>query len=329
MNIGIFLQIDNAKILPVGLELIGKTLAMMGDIPHKIHGIVAMNNEDKGLLSDPEFKHVMSYLDETFVYEYQAKYLTTEHCQDAVCDYVRSQEPEILLVGATPLGRSFAPRVAAHCKTGITADCTEIGYDQTVGLEQIRPAYGEEILAEIATPKTFPQMATVRPGVMDPPTEKGEKNPKLTINEGNLSQKNLTIIARQVKRQPGKLDQAKLVVVAGNAIKEGEDLALVKQLAHVLGGEWGVTRPLVAGGLAPYSRQVGVSGTILSASVVLLLGVSGSNQTLTGIRKAKKIIAINDDPDATLFNKVDIGIVDDWKNIVTNILEKREGKLNG
>ena len=98
---------------------------------------------------------------------------------------------------------------------------------------------------------------------------------------------------------------------------------MIKKLAKVLGGEYAVTRPLVEGGLAPYSRQVGVSGTILSASVVLLLGVSGSNQTLSGIRKAKKIISVNNDPEAAIFKKVDIGIVDDWMNIAKIILEKK------
>ena len=108
------------------------------------------------------------------------------------------------------------------------------------------------------------------------------------------------------------------------SIRNKEELLLIHRLAKVLGGEYGVTRPLVEGGIASYSRQVGVSGTILKASIVLLLGVSGSNKTLAGIGKAKKIIAVNNDPNASVFKNVDIGIVEDWKAFTENILNKKE-----
>lgn len=330
MNIGIFLEIENNNILPVGMELIGETIEMMGSTPHNIHGIAIISKNDSKTSSIINLEEVKNYLDELFIYEYEDNYLTTEHYKAALCEYVESEEPRILLLGATPLGRSCGPRVAAYFKTGITADCTEIKYNEKYGLVQIRPAFGEEVLAEIVTPKTFPQMATVRPGIMDPPKEIRKENPRITINKRSLSIKNLTIIERHKKKKEEiRLDKAKIVVIAGNAIKEKEDLILVEKLAKVLDGEFGVTRPLVEGGLAPYSRQVGVSGTILSASIVLLLGVSGSNQTLAGVRKAKKIVAINNDPDATIFKKVDIGIVDDWKNVAISILNKKGRALNG
>lgn len=329
MKIGIFLEIKNNTILPVGLELIGETIKIMADTPYSFQGILAINENDNKRFSDKNLGQVKSYLDEIFIYEYKDEYLTTEHYKEALCEYVESEEPKIVLLGASPLGRSFGPRVAAYFKTGITADCTEIKYDEKYGLIQIRPAFGEEILAEIITPKTFPQIATIRPGIMDPPSECGEKNAVIKINKRNLIEKKLTVIDRYEIKEEVKLDKAKIVVVAGNAIKEKEDLFLVEELAKALGGEFGVTRPLVAGDLAPYSRQVGVSGTILSANIVILLGVSGSNQTLTGIKKAKKIIAINNDPQASIFKKVDIGIVDDWKKIVINILEKKRRHSNG
>lgn len=328
MKIGIFLEIENNKILPVGLELIGKTIEIMGDRPYTIQGILAINKGNGQTFSDNNLKEVKTYLDEIFIYEYQDKHLTTDHYKEALCEYIEKEEPKILLLGATPLGRSFGPRLAAYFKTGITADCTEIKYDENHGLIQIRPAFGEEVLAEIITPNTFPQMATVRPGIMDSPIEKGRLNSKITINKKDILEKNLAIIDRHEIKEDIKLSEAKIVVVAGNAIKEKEDLDLAKNLARALGGEWGVTRPLVAGGLAPYSRQVGVSGTVLSATIVLLLGVSGSNQSWAGIRKAKKILAINNDPDASIFDKVDIGIVDDWKSIVRSILNKKGRNLN-
>lgn len=324
MNIGIFLEVQKNNIISVGLELIGETMKIMGNRPYNIHGIIII---PESKLLDIDLREVKNYLDEILIYVYEDRYLTTEHYKEAVSYYVESKKPQILLLGATHLGRSFAPRVAARFKTGITADCTEIKYSEKYGLIQIRPAFGEEVLAEIITPNTLPQMATIRPGIMDPPYEMGRKDPKIIINKKSLVKGNLTIVDRCEKEKETRLDQSKIVVIAGNAIKEKEDLLLIEKLAKDLGGEFGVTRPLVAGGLAPYSRQVGVSGTILSASIVLLLGVSGSNQTLTGIRKAKKIIAINNDPDASIFKKVDIGIVDDWKDFVIDILNKRgQGK---
>lgn len=320
MKIGIFLEMKNNYILPIGLELIGKTIDMMGSRDYSIHGIILTNKKNNFLINNLD--KVEKYLDQVFIYEYGEENLTTEHYKEALCEYIKMEEPKILLIGATPLGRSFAPRLAAYFKTGITADCTQIEYHEEYGLIQIRPAFGEEILAEIVTPKTFPQIATIRPGIMNQPNKLGEKTPKKIINKKILLQEKLTIIERyEIKRKIG-LEKAKIVVVAGNAIKEKEDILLIKRLARALGGEFGVTRPLVEGGIASYSRQVGASGTILSASIVLLLGVSGSNQTLAGIGKAKKIIAVNKDPRANIFKKVDIGIVGDWKDFTMNILKK-------
>lgn len=326
MNIGIFLEIEDNKVLPVGLELIGKAMEIMKNNPHNIHGIAVIPKDyDESLLNN-NLEEVRNYLDELFIYKYDDRYLTTEHYKEAVCEYVQSQKPNILLLGATPLGRSFGPRVAAYFKTGITADCTEIKYNEKYGLIQIRPAFGEEVLAEIITPNTLPQMATVRPGVMDLPKEYREEKSKININKRILSKRRLTVMERNKKKEEEiRLDKAKIVVVAGNAIKDKEDLLLVKRVTKSLGGEFGVTRPLVEGGLAHYSRQVGVSGNSLSANIVLLFGVSGSNQTMAGIKKAKKIVAVNNDHEAIIFKKVDIGIVDDWKNVAICILNKKGG----
>lgn len=326
MNIGIFLEIDNNRVLPVGLELIGKTLEIMGNRSYEIYGVIVISNCDDEESVFASLKELRKYLDEIFIYEYEDEFLTTEHYKEALCDYVNNYKSEILLIGATPLGRSFAPRIAAYFKTGITADCTELRYDERYGLIQTRPAFGEEILAEIITSKTFPQMATVRPGIMNSPIKEGKKSPDINIKKIKLSKKNITILERNRRKQKEvKLNKAKIVVVAGNGIKEKEDLFLAQKVAKSLGGELGVTRPLVEGGLAPYSRQVGVSGNILSASIVLLFGVSGSNQTLTGIRKVKRIVAVNNDPDASIFGKVDLGIVDDWKNVAMSILNRIGG----
>lgn len=326
MKVAIFLETKNNKLLSVGLELIGKTIDMMGDKEYKLDGIVVTSQANAEFESN--IQPVNEYLDEIFIYEYQADYLSTEHYQKAVCNYVAKEKPNILLLGATGLGRSFGPRVAACFKTGITADCTEIKYDAADGLVQIRPAFGEEILAEIITPDHLPQMATVRPGIMDPPDQSGNKQAKLTWLKEKLDYPKLTIIDRKENKQDLGLAKAKIVVLAGNAIKEKEELDLVKKLAKALDGDYGVTRPLVAGGLAAHNRQVGVSGTILAANIALLLGVSGSNQTLAGIEKAKKIIAVNNDPQANIFNKADIGIVDDWKSFTINLLKQKEKMKN-
>lgn len=324
MNIGIFLELENNKLVPVGLEIIGKTIEIMGEKAYKLHGIALISRDIKEERIFLNFEEVRSYLDELFIYEYEEKFLTTEHYMDALCKYIDSKNPSILLLGATPLGRSFGPRVAAYYRTGITADCTEIKYDDKYGLIQIRPAFGDEVFAEIITTKSFPQMATVRPGVMDIPFKSGGKKSRIKICQRKLSNGNLNIIERNERREEeAKLIKAKIVIIVGNAIKKKEDLLLVNKVAKALGGDFGVTRPLVQGGLAPYNRQVGVSGHSLSASIVLLFGVSGSNQTLSGIKKVRKVIAVNNNPNASIFNKVDIGIIDDWKNIALCILNKK------
>ena len=231
MKIGIFLETIANTIIPVGLELIGKTIEMMGDRSYTLHGIIAINKNQNNTLFDKSLKGVESYLDEVFIFEYEDEYLTTDHYREALCEYVENENPKILLLGATPLGRSFGPRVAAHFKTGITADCTEIKYDEKHGLIQIRPAYGEEILAEIVTPKTFPQMSTIRPGVMDPPSLKGNKKAEVTMCKRELLEKKLTILNRHEIKQDTKLDEAKIVVIAGNAIK-----AIIKKIKAMVVG---------------------------------------------------------------------------------------------
>ncbi len=323
MNIGIFLELENNKLLSVALEIIGKTIEIMRGKSYKLHGIVVISREIKGDGISLNFEGVRSYLDELFIYEYEERFLTTEHYTEALCEYTENKKPSILLLGATPLGRSFGPRVAAYFRTGITADCTEIKYDDKYGLIQIRPAFGEEVFAEIIIKNAFPQMATIRQGVLDTPVKAGGKNSSIISYQRKLSKVNLNIIERYESKVEVELINAKIVVIAGNAIKKKEELLLVNKVAKVLGGDFAVTRPLVQGGLAPYNRQVGVSGHSLSASIVLLFGVSGSNQTFAGIKKVKYIIAVNNNPNASIFTKVDIGIIDDWKNIALCILNKK------
>ena len=260
-------------------------------------------------------------LDKLYIYPCNSEYLTTEHYIAAVSDYMENSriKPDILLVGATALGRSFAPRIAAKFQTGLTADCTDIDIDDDKLLIQIRPAFQEELLAQIVTPVRRPQMASIRPGVLasEKTIAATSGRTELIYRSLQLQNPNLQVLAEAASGQEqAGFKQADIVVVAGNAVLEAGELAEIRKIAASLAAEVAVSRPLVQGGLAPHELQVGVSGASLSNKIAVLIGVSGSNQTLAGLKKVKKIIAINKDAQARIFDYADIGFVADWKDLL-------------
>lgn len=300
----------------VGEEIIRNVIRFRDYKNINIDGIVVNSNKRKKILTKD-----YNLLDKLFIYNFNTHFLTTEHYIKAISEYIEldsEKEPDILLVGATALGRSFAPRLAAKYKTGITADCTEIDIDENNLLIQIRPAFGEELFAKIITPESKPQIATIRPGVMeDAFVNNYNKKVRIFSKEIELKNPRVRILSEElVEEIQNSLEDSEIVVIAGNAIKNKEDLEKIEKFAKGLNGALGVTRPLVQGGLANHTIQIGVSGRSLKNKIVILIGVSGSNQTLAGLKKVNKIIAINEDENARIFNYADIGIVKNWKELI-------------
>jgi len=240
-------------------------------------------------------------------------------------------KPEVILAGATAIGRSFFPRVAARLQTGLTADCTSLDIDEATGnLIQIRPAFGGNIMASIICPRHRPQMATVRPKVM----KKGKYEPErkgeiIKINTSELPCR--TKVLKTVKEESKtsvNLQELDVIVSGGRGVGGPEGFKLLEELAMLLGGGVGASRAAVDEGWIPYSHQVGQTGKTVSPKLYIACGISGAVQHLVGMQSSDIIIAINKNPDAPIFNIADYGLIGDYKEIVT-LLIKRLKEIKG
>lgn len=234
--------------------------------------------------------------------------------------FIREKKPAVVLIGATHFGRSLAPRIAAALGTGLTADCTELCVDEEGNLEQIRPAFSDNILAHIKT-VTRPQMATVRYKEF----AEAAPDPAAPIHIEEVAPYQHEPLGVQIEeiRSIGELaiTDAEVVVAGGRGIRKSEDLAILQELADVLGGQVGVSRALVDAGMASSSIQIGYSGSRVKPKVYIACGISGAPQHLAGMKESDRIIAINSDPSAPIFGISDYGFVGDLYEIVPRLTE--------
>jgi len=235
-------------------------------------------------------------------------------------------QPEIILAGATYLGRAFIPRVAAALKTGLTADCTAFAIDPEKRLLlQTRPAFGGNIMATIITPRSYPQMATARPGVFKPapgaPSPDGRViRVEPTSLEAASRSRFLETVAEIKERVP--LAAAEVVVAGGRGLKEAKNFRLLEELADLLGGAVGATRGAVDAGWIPYAHQIGQTGKTVSPKLYIACGISGAAQHLVGMQSSDFIVAINKDPQAPILRVADVGLVGDLFEIIPALIQE-------
>ena len=244
---------------------------------------------------------------------------------DLLTDLIKDRNPEIVLTGATPIGRSFFPRVAARLRTGLTADCTSLEIDPETGnLIQIRPAFGGNIMAAILCPNHRPQMATVRPRVMkklDPDTSRNGEI--ISIDTGGLRSR--TKVIKSVKEESGtsvNLQEADIIVSGGRGLGRPEGFRMLEELAYLLNGVVGATRAAVDEGWISYSHQVGQTGKTVCPKIYIACGISGAVQHLVGMQSSDIIIAINKNPDAPIFSVANYGIVGDAYEVVPILIKQ-------
>ena len=238
----------------------------------------------------------------------------------------RKFQPEIILAGATYLGRAFIPQVAAALKTGLTADCTAFAIDPDKRLLlQTRPAFGGNIMATIITPRTYPQMATARPGVFKPaPPAAAPAGEVIRVDLAALEQpprsRFVGTVAEIKERVP--LSAAEVIVAGGRGLKEAKHFKLLEELADLLGGAVGATRAAVDAGWIPYAHQIGQTGKTVSPKLYIACGISGATQHLVGMQSSDVIVAINKDPQAPIFQVADVGLVGDLFEIVPALIQE-------
>ena len=324
-------QVDN-QISSIAFELLGKAKELAGVLNEKVVAVLigsgvkdladslAEYGADKVIVvDDPELK------------EYR-----TEPYAHALASVINEFKPEIMLVGATAIGRDLGPTVSARVATGLTADCTslDIGDFPLVavpGKEQkhnqllmTRPAFGGNTIATIACPDNRPQMATVRPGVMqklDP--VKGAKAEVVEFNPGFTPNNRYVTIKEVVKAVSDTVDimNAKILVSGGRGVGSPENFKILEDLAAVLGGEVSCSRAVVDAGWKPKDLQVGQTGKTVRPHVYFAIGISGAIQHVAGMEESDIIIAINKDEDAPIFDVADYGIVGDLNKIVPQLTE--------
>jgi len=240
---------------------------------------------------------------------------------------VREEKPEVLLVGATRVGRSLAPRIAAALKTGLTADCIDLQVDENGDLVQIRPAFTGNIIAYIKT-RTRPVMATVRYRVMKAGKRDVNRKGRIMVRDVEVLEDTGIRIIKKEKAKKVKISEADVIVACGRGLKRREDIGMIEELAELLGGVVGASRPLVDEGWISRDHQVGFSGNTVKPKLYIACGISGSPQHVAGMRNSEVIVAINFDPWAPIFKIADYGIIGDLYEVVPKLIEelkKRRG----
>jgi electron transfer flavoprotein alpha subunit len=245
----------------------------------------------------------------------------------SVMEYlIKTYKPDILIAGATTTGRTLMPYLAIKVNTGLTADCTELDIEEGTGnLLQIRPAIGGNIMATIKTPDHRPQMATVRPkSTTLPPIDESRKGEIVTVqvSEDLLKSRAERLGFVSIEEEETNIQDADRIVSGGRGIKKAENFALIRELAEKLGASVGASRDVVDRGWISYSHQVGLSGKTVNPKLYIAVGISGAIQHLAGMKTSETIVAINNDPDAQIFQVADFGIVGDLFEVVPALIEE-------
>ena len=236
-----------------------------------------------------------------------------------------------MLFGGTTIGRSLAPRLAARFKTGLTADCTILDIQENTDLDQIRPAFGGNIMAHINTPNHRPQFATVRYKIFNAPKKVENPTGKITICdiEKDKLQSNIKVLETKIKNKVVGIEDAEVVVVISRAFKKAEDIKMAEKLAELLGGQLGGTRPTIEAGWIDPRKQIGLSGRTVKPKLIITCGVSGAVQFVAGMKGSDYIIAINQDENAPIFDVAHLALIGDIYEIIPKLIDKIETMKKG
>lgn len=343
-NVWVFTEQRQGKFMNVALELLGEG--------HRLSREISEDTKVCAVLLGSNVEHLV---DELFEYGADSVYLadhlllknyTTDGYAKVLTDAVLQYKPEIVIFGATHIGRDLAPRVAARLDTGLTADCTRLDIsvanymnyleenttanltglskeDQSKGLKQTRPAFGGNLMATIICPNTRPQMSTVRPGVMNKLIpQKGKKGTLITLNT-DLKKEEIGVEVIDIVKATKEivsLTDAKIICSGGRGLGDAKGFELIEAFAKKVGGVVGASRAAVDAGWIDHSHQVGQTGTTVKPNIYFACGISGAIQHQAGMSQSDIIIAINKDADAPIFSIANYGIVGDLKKVIPEMI---------
>ena len=319
-GIAIFVETELDNIHPVVFELIGKAKELVQVTHQQVYAVLIANHEKVVKYKD----ELLSYgIDKLFIYENELfENFNMDRFANAMINFIDSEKPSVVLYGGTPLGRSFAPRIANHFKTGLTADCTRLGMKENTDLIQVRPAFGGNIMAQIICTNTRPQMATVRYKTFKKPIQTAPHGEVIYKDASKLNLNSFINLIKIIRKEKVEdISEADIIVACGRAFKSAEEMSIAYELADLLGGVVAVSRPLVEANIKDAKYQIGLSGKTVSPKLIITLGISGSVQFVSGMSTSEIIISINKDPNAAIFDISHYGIVDDVFKVVPKLIE--------
>ncbi|MGM0417793.1 MAG: electron transfer flavoprotein subunit alpha/FixB family protein [Thermodesulfobacteriota bacterium] len=321
-NVWVFAEQNSGKLARVSLEMLGEgrkladkrgcelvAFLIGDDVKSEAEALIAHGADKVILAQDPELKNY-----------------STELYTDIICKKADEEKPEILIIGASAIGRDLTPRVSFRLNTGCTADCTELDIDEEKELLiSTRPAFGGNVMATIICPEHRPQMSTVRPGVMAVPeadkSKKGEID-EISVNIKPEDTKIKLIDSVEKEMHCASIEEAEKIIGVGAGAADDESMGYIKELAKELEAEIGGSRPCVEQKVIEHEVQVGQTGKNIRPELYIPCGISGAVQHTTGITNAKYTIAINKDPNAEIFKFANLGIAGDAKTILPALVKE-------
>ncbi len=321
-GVWVFVEQTDGEPATVSWELLGVGASLAKTLDVELCAIVIGDKVENLCQESFAYGASKSYLMDDKVFHYYR----TEPYYKAICHMIRKYKPEIVLVGATGLGRDLAGSVATELKTGLTADCTGLDIDDRGFLLQTRPAFGGNVMATILTERTRPQMSTVRPHVMPMPEKDASRKGEIIRESMPLKEEDISVKVLEVidTRKAGEVDiaAADIIVSGGRGMLGAENFRILQELADELGGVVGSSRGAVDAGWMPVERQVGQTGKTVRPKIYIACGISGAIQHLVGMQDSDVIIAINRDKQAPIFEVATYGIVGDLFQVVPAITNR-------
>ena len=323
-GVWVFAEQRDGKLMQVAIELLGEGKKLAEAVGCELCAVLCGSNVEG--LADELFEYgadKVYYADAPELAHY-----TTDGYTKVIYEAITQYKPEIVLLGATHIGRDLGPCLAVKCDTGLTADCTKLEIDpETKGTKQTRPAFGGNLMATIVCPNHRPQMSTVRPGVMEKaqrtPGKKGELvNLKVSFADGDIRTKVLEVV--KSAKEMVSLTDAEVIVSGGMGLGKPEGFELLKQLADKFHGTIASSRAAVDAGWIDHAYQVGQTGTTVKPKIYFACGISGAIQHVAGMQNSGLIVAINTNENAPIFDIADIGIVGDLYKVIPAIMEEMD-----
>ena len=321
-GVWVFAEQREGKIMPVVIELLGEGKKLANEVGCELCAVLCGEGIEE--LADELFAYGA---DKVYVADHpELSTYRTDAYTKVIYEAIEKYKPEIVLLGATHIGRDLGPCLAVNCNTGLTADCTKLEIDpEDKKIKQTRPAFGGNLMATIVCPNHRPQMSTVRPGVMEKAAyEEGRKGEVIKLEvefkEGDIRTKVLDIV--KTMKDAVSLTDAEIIVSGGMGLGRPEGFELLKQLADKLGGIIASSRAAVDAGWIDHAYQVGQTGTTVKPKIYIACGISGAIQHVAGMQNSEQIIAINSNENAPIFEIADYGIVGDLYKVIPAIIEE-------